>query len=536
MKQKLFGVLLDVSRNGVMRPREVVEYAKILHSFGYNMIQLYLEDTYEVEGEPYFGHRRGRYSFDELTYVVDECEKIGVEVIPCIQTLGHLNQMFLWHHTYEEIRDIDDILFVGSERTYELIENMFKTLKRCFRSKYVHIGMDEAWHAGRGKYFNEHGAREHIDILMEHLQRVVEIAKKYGFKPMMWSDLFLTFTFGSHYVEDSFFPKELNEKIPKDLILVHWDYSHSYQKIYDDMIAMHQELDNEVWYAGGACSWVGFAPGNMRTMENMSHSMKSAREHNVDNVFIALWHDNGWECSNYAMLPSLFACKKYYDGVTDMDEIKAQFKQLTGEDFDVMCSLDLPNYVGGNKSPIGNVCKYMFYCDPFNGLFDAACREGVTQEYAKIASLLKENGKTSKYKLIFDVLSKLCEVLTIKYDLGIKTRAVYAKKDKAEMSALIGDYRTVLEKITEFYFLYREMWYRENKECGFDVQDIRIGGLKQRISSCIDRLLDYVNGKIDSIPELEEKPLDVWGKGETIDNFDTICANRWRFIVSANEL
>ena len=93
---KKFGVMLDMSRNAVMKPSEVKNFAKVIKSFGYNMIQLYMEDTYEVENEPYFGYFRGRYTVEELKDMVTHCDEIGVELIPCIQTLAHLNQIFRW--------------------------------------------------------------------------------------------------------------------------------------------------------------------------------------------------------------------------------------------------------------------------------------------------------------------------------------------------------------------------------------------------------------------------------------------------------
>ncbi len=62
MNEKNFGVMLDMSRNAVMKPEQVKKFAKTIRSFGYNMIELYTEDTYEVEGEPYFGYMRGRYT------------------------------------------------------------------------------------------------------------------------------------------------------------------------------------------------------------------------------------------------------------------------------------------------------------------------------------------------------------------------------------------------------------------------------------------------------------------------------------------
>ena len=61
--------------------------------------------------------------------------KKEIELIPCIQTLAHLNTMFKWSSEYECIRDCDDVLLADEERTYTLIDNMFKTISKCFKSK-----------------------------------------------------------------------------------------------------------------------------------------------------------------------------------------------------------------------------------------------------------------------------------------------------------------------------------------------------------------------------------------------------------------
>ena len=39
------------------------------------------------------------------------------------------------------------------------------------------------------------------------------------------------------------------------------------------------------------------------------------------------------------------------------------------------------------------------------------------------------------------------------------------------------------------------------------MQDLRLGGLLQRMKSCLSRLEDYRDGKVSSIPELEEELL-----------------------------
>ena len=134
--------MLDMSGNAVMKAEKVKEYALYLKKLGYNMIQLYTEDTYEVDGEPFFGYMRGGYSKDDLKEIDAYCNSIGIEVIPCIQTLAHLSRIFRWDG-YADINDADDMLLIDDERTYALIENMFATLAQCFSSRTVNIGLDE---------------------------------------------------------------------------------------------------------------------------------------------------------------------------------------------------------------------------------------------------------------------------------------------------------------------------------------------------------------------------------------------------------
>ena len=49
-----FGVMIDNSRNAVMKPETVKEMIDLLEQMGYNTLMLYTEDTYEVNNQPYF--------------------------------------------------------------------------------------------------------------------------------------------------------------------------------------------------------------------------------------------------------------------------------------------------------------------------------------------------------------------------------------------------------------------------------------------------------------------------------------------------
>ena len=103
--------MLDCSRNAVMKPQKIKEFIDILAKIGYNTLELYMEDTYEVEGEPYFGYLRGGYSAAELKDLDKYAAEKGIELIPAIQTLAHFNNLAKLPH-YEDIIDIGDILLV----------------------------------------------------------------------------------------------------------------------------------------------------------------------------------------------------------------------------------------------------------------------------------------------------------------------------------------------------------------------------------------------------------------------------------------
>ena len=531
-----FGAMLDMSRNAVMKPQKVKEYIKILKSFGYNSIQLYTEDTYEIEGEPYFGYLRGRYSIAELKDIVDYAESLDMEVIPCIQTLAHLNQMFKWG-VYREINDCEDILLIDDERTYELIDKMFSTLRKCFKSEYVHIGMDEAHNVGLGKFLDKNGYQNRFEILNRHLGRVIAIAEKYNFKPFMWSDMYFRLAnHGEYYLENPEFPEGAKSSLPQNIALCYWDYYHDDENFYAKMMRAHKATGKEIWFAGGVNTWYGFASGNTLALKNMIPAMNAAKKEGIENIFMTLWGDNGKECSYFSALPSLYAIKRVYDGETDMDKIKREFSEITGESFDALLALDSPNFVSGNDNSAKGICKYALYSDPFCGFLDTCLTEGEGEKYKDIARELNAYALESKnYGYIFESLSALCETLSVKYDLGQRTRTAYASKDKEALKNLLPDYDRAVNLTEKFYEKFRTLWYTENKPNGFEIQDIRLGGLIQRLKSCKMALQDYISGKLETLAELDEPLLDYYGNGEKFTK-NPVMYNGWSSNVSPNKV
>ena len=534
IRYRRLGTMVDCSRNAVMNVSSVKKWIDITSDMGYNTLMIYTEDVYEVDGNPYFGYMRGRYTKQELREINDYTVSKGMELIPCIQTLAHLNAIVRWP-AYKAHVDTDDILLAGDEAVYELIDSMFATLDQCFTSRIVNLGMDEAHMIGRGKYYDLHGDAVRSDILLEHIKRVAEIGEKYGFRFVMWSDMFYRLATGGNYrnpateIEES-----VKEKIPENVELIYWDYYSTNADHYDGMLASHENIKKGCWFAGGLWTWTGLAPHNGYSIKEVEAALKGCDKNGIQDVLMTIWANDGGECSKFAVIPSLFYVSELAKGNTDVTAIKAKFQKKYGVSFEQFMLLDLPETAGGAANFVCNAEKYLFYNDCFTGLMDCTISGGENMQYKACARKLGRLKNHEEWGYLFETLQALCEVLAIKAELGVKTRQVYHSKNKDELKALIAEYKLLLKKVKRFYHIYKQQWFLENKPHGFDVQDIRLGGLMKRLESCVERLQDLYDGKIEVIEELGERQLDFFknSEGFVTGHSDYHCV--WGKIVTAN--
>ena len=257
----------------------------------------------------------------------------------------------------------------------------------------------------------------------------------------------------------------------------------------------------------------------------MRPALDACKKHGVDSVFLTMWGDDGAECSKRSLLPSLYYLAEYARGNKDEENIKRGFMRFSGIDFDRFMQIDSPNDILGLDKYPKNPSKYMLYSDYFNGFLDYTIKPEAAKKYAEYAENLDTTAKKSrKYGYIFKTAAKLCRVLEIKYSLGYRTREAYLRGDKDTLRQLAeNEYREVERRIRAFASAFSEQWMRENKPHGFDVQDMRLGGLIHRTAACRKRIIDYVNGKTDKIDELCEKILP-FGEKETSITLTTASA------------
>lgn len=533
-------VMYDCSRNAVPEVESVKRRIRHLALMGYTSLMLYTEDTYEIEGYPYFGYMRGRYTKEELREMDNYAYRFGMELIPCIQVLAHLGHALRWP-AHNAIRDCNDILLVDEPQTYQLIEAMLDTVCDSFRSKRINIGMDEAWALGNGNYFRRHGYREHKDILLSHLQQVMTLVEARGLKPIMWSDMFFSAAFNRkpyYYaasLPDPHMPKEVLNIVPENMEVVYWDYGNPYE-VYDTMARLHTEFSNPVWFAGGATNWVGYVPMNQYSISTSRDALRACRNHNIRKMMVTAWH--GHECSHMYIFPTLqLFAEDCYENDNSDECVAKRFAVCMDASYEDFLLLDSVNFTPDNPAPgtwARNPSKYLLHQDVLVGLFDKHVDDRYPGHFAEREALLREAAvRNSRWGYLFEVMAELCHVLELKSTVGVQLKQAYDRGDHAAM-ATIAD--TVLPQIQErfstFEAAFRAQWMQDSRIFGWEVMDIHFGALEGRIRTAVRRIHAYLDGVATVLPELEETRLFVDGITDPDRNLNTASGN-WEQVVSA---
>lgn len=551
------GVMLDCSRNSVLTMDMIKWYIRFEASLGMNTMMLYTEDTYEVEEYPYFGAYRGRYSSEELHELAVYADQFGIEMIPCIQALAHLKNTLRWE-AMAGMQDTDDILMVGESEVYRFVEACIRRATEPFLTKRVHLGMDEAWSLGLGKYLHKNGYHPKSEIMAAHLEQVAQICRKLGLEPMIWSDMYLRMSSQNNDYYDLPLDADLSGAVkpPADVALVYWDYYHTDENFYRQYLRMHSQLSDKVIFAGGGWVWNGVSPNLKGAKDTTEPAMRAVKEAGIREAVCTMWQDDGAETPMGAGLSSIvrFAEHGFAKEVSE-EALKEQFEFLTGtswEACEILGEFDRPQ----GSAFYDNPSKYLLYQDVLIGLFDEQIRNWDVKSYYeglrdRLLKALEEGMKRNcTQKNCMQILQRgggyaeevlslyvcLADALSVKAPLGRKMHEAYEKKDRQALAALAEkEIPLAMEKIRVYRDRRETLWNRESRIFGFEVLDIRIGGLLARLESAKKRVESWLNGEVDSLPELEEPRLPFRPVKEGEEH--TLCAcNSWKTIISASPI
>ena len=520
---KTLSLMLDISYKGPVSVEGIKEYFTYLALMGYNQIWFYAEDMYEMPKKyTHFGYMRGRYSTAELREIDDFAYSIGIEVVPCIQTLGHMQQYLRWREA-SPYKENGSCLKPGDERTYEFIKDMLIAASAPFRSKRIHVGLDETIGLGLGATLERDGYREPIDIFIEHVNRVAALCEELGLRPMMWNDMIFCYSSKRHekYGVDTEIPERIAKAMPKNMDLVYWNYEdETCNKLY---IEKNRALGNPVIFAGGVWIFGGALPDNAWSGYFHERALADCKETGLEEVCLTVWSFYTTVYQTSLLEAARFAEHAFCDSA---DNLKERFEFVTGASFEAfydMCNfhaLYKEGEIDYNSMPYGErfYGNKLMHQDVMMGLYDEKLyREPRTEHYRRMADQYSAYvARQDEWCWLYKYCYALFKMLSIKCYIAERLVTAYKADDKVTLRHILEEKLPALE--SAWWDVYEcHMYHKDNylRPFGTEEMDKIYGTHIMRTKYAIRRLGYYLSGEVDSLPELMEERFNegaaAWG-------------------------
>uniref|UniRef100_A0A671MTD4 beta-N-acetylhexosaminidase n=1 Tax=Sinocyclocheilus anshuiensis TaxID=1608454 RepID=A0A671MTD4_9TELE len=177
----------------------LIELIQLFADLGANGLLVEYEDMFPYEGELKVLQStiQPPYSREEIVSIQDAANSRGLEIIPLVQTFGHL-EFVLKHEVFRDLREVDYCLGTlnphrdGGDR---LVQDMLQQIMKLHpKSTSLHIGADEVYMLGLGdesKQWLSVPGRSGHQLFLSHVIKVAKGIQESSpnLKLIMWDDM-----------------------------------------------------------------------------------------------------------------------------------------------------------------------------------------------------------------------------------------------------------------------------------------------------------------------------------------------------------
>ena len=493
---KIRSVMIDISRNKVLKLETLKHIAYQLSLLKINDIQLYIEGRsfYYSFLDQFYENKNDFLLPEEVLELYNYCKEIGVILTPNTNCFGHmaywLNQKELQHLALKPegfefskhgCRGYAQTIDPDNEEAYQFVIKLLDELLLCFPDcKRMTIGGDEPFELlfpTKDPNTNE--------IYMKHMTKVINHIKAKGITPCMWGDV----------------AKEYPETLEsfKDAVLLEWGYDAGH--ITEKNCKMYANSGSTYMVCPGTSGWLTFAG----RMENMVQNYKDAANNGGGNGAIGMvitdWNDGG----AYSQLPTNLlsyaygACYAWGENDILNEDIHVYLDNYLFE-----CKLsesiyNLGNYYLCQDNLVVNATKL------YNSFFSCQT-DGINvdiKSYSDCAAL-SNNKCVLNYEEI-DRTEKYLQDWYNKFDLTINNQYVkelnftyrlikhslklnYAYLELMNVRNCIDDINYLLNDIKELMAIYGHIWHIRNKESDYKYSLKRLQILECKYNNLLNLL------------------------------------------------
>ncbi|XP_048025704.1 hexosaminidase D [Megalobrama amblycephala] len=182
----------------------LIELIQLFADLGANGLLIEYEDMFPYEGELKIlqSTTQPPYSREEIASIQDAASSRGLEIIPLVQTYGHL-EFVLKHKVFRDLREVDYCLGTLNphhDRGVRLVREMLQQVMKLHpKSTRLHIGADEVYMLGLGDESKQWLSVPGRSVHQLFLSHIIKVAKGIqasvpNLKLIMWDDMLRSMT------------------------------------------------------------------------------------------------------------------------------------------------------------------------------------------------------------------------------------------------------------------------------------------------------------------------------------------------------
>ena len=213
------GVYLDCSRGKVPTVATLKGLVERLAHWKINELQLYVENVFTFRRHPAIGRGHSPFTPEELLEVQDHCRRHHVRFVGSLASFGHFEKILALRQ-YSPLGEMPGFgnlpggttLCPGDPGSIRLLAEMYEEFLPLFEAADFNVCCDETWELGKGR------SRQRADrlgvgrVYLEFLKKIRRLCLMHGKRMNAWADIVLDHA-------------ELLPEVPKDIVMLNWDYS-----------------------------------------------------------------------------------------------------------------------------------------------------------------------------------------------------------------------------------------------------------------------------------------------------------------------
>lgn len=288
------GLMLDIGRNKIPRLETLYALIDRLSEMKMNHLQLHMEGFC-------FDYERYKSAFPDATPIsAEEFRKLDayarsryIDLVPNQNCFGHMGP-WLAKPEFRDLAEHPDgiptpigytlpatTLNPIDPRSIELVKHMFDELLPNFTSRYVNINLDEPFGLGKGlskARADEIGVGK---LYWEFAEKVIEIVRSHGKKPLMWGDILTKYP-------------EILADVPDEVTVLEWNYDGDVP--FEKHCTLLRDAGVSFYVCPGTSSWSSITGRTENMLENIADAARSGKAYGAGGLIVTDWGDMGhWQ-------------------------------------------------------------------------------------------------------------------------------------------------------------------------------------------------------------------------------------------------